>query len=130
MKQLAAFTALLALLLILSGCGAMETALPTLSPTENISPEALPAQERTGESPTALSTQPPASQRLTAGEVRTIALSHAGIPEDQLRFLRLEYEMDDGIPRYEVEFVTDDWEYEYEIHAETGEILSYDKDRD
>ena len=48
MKQLAAFTALLALLLILSGCGAMETALPTLSPTENISPEALPAQERTG----------------------------------------------------------------------------------
>jgi hypothetical protein len=27
-----------------------------------------------------------------------------------------------------VEFYHGDWEYEFEIHGETGKILSYDKD--
>ena len=69
------------------------------------------------------------SARLTAEEVKAIALAHAGVGTDQLRFLRVEFDIDQGIPRYEVEFVSDGWEYEYEIHAETGTILSFDKDK-
>ena len=32
------------------------------------------------------------------------------------------------MPHYDVEFRTDRWEYEYEIHAQTGEILSFERD--
>ncbi len=42
----------------------------------------------------------------------------------------IEPEYDDGVPEYEVDFHHGEWEYEYEIHAETGEILHSDKDQD
>ena len=42
--------------------------------------------------------------------------------------VRTEFEVDDGAPQYDVEFHQGDWEYEFEIHAENGKILSYDKD--
>jgi len=38
--------------------------------------------------------------------------------------------VDDGIPEYSVEFRHDGWEYDYEIHAQTGKILDWDKERD
>lgn len=59
-----------------------------------------------------------------------IALNHASLTREQVSRLRTEYEIDDGVPRYTVEFHSDGWEYEYEIHGETGKILSYDKDFD
>ena len=31
---------------------------------------------------------------------------------------------------YEVDFEADGYEYEYEIHAETGEIITWDKEWD
>ena len=65
---------------------------------------------------------------LTAEEAQAIALNHAGLTADQVRFLRAEYEIDDRIPQYDIEFHKDHWEYEYEIHAETGAILSFEKD--
>ena len=52
----------------------------------------------------------------------------AGFSVAQVTRLRTEYEMDDGIPRYNVEFHEGDWEYEFEISATDGKILSYDKD--
>ena len=44
--------------------------------------------------------------------------------------LRTEFDFDEGRPEYEVDFHHDGWEYDYEIHAETGKILSRDKDRE
>lgn len=48
----------------------------------------------------------------------TIALQHAGLAEDKI--VELEIELDDDT--YEIEFLTDTREYEYEIDAQTGEI--------
>lgn len=67
-------------------------------------------------------------EQLTAEEAQSIALQHAGFTADQMKYLRAEYEIDDRIPQYDVEFHEGHWEYEYEIHAETGQILSFDKD--
>ena len=57
-----------------------------------------------------------------------IALDHLGFTADQVTRLRTEYEIDDGLPQFDIEFHQGDWEYEFEIHAENGQILSYDKD--
>ena len=65
---------------------------------------------------------------LTLEEAQNIALKHAGFAADQVTALHTEYEVDHGIPQYDVEFRHGYWEYDYEIHADTGEILSYSKD--
>lgn len=65
---------------------------------------------------------------LTKEEAQAIALQHAGFTADQVTRLRTEYEIDDGIPRFEVTFRQGRWEYDYEINADTGTILSFDRD--
>ena len=74
---------------------------------------------------------PPANQPaqlLTEAQVLQIALDYLGFTADQVTRLRTDYEIDDGIPQFDVEFHQGDWEYEFEIHGEDGRILSFDKD--
>ena len=68
------------------------------------------------------------SALLTEEQVRQIALDYLGIPGEQAERMRIQYEMDDGIPQFDVTVLQGDWEHEFEIHAETGKILSYEKD--
>lgn len=86
-----------------------------------------PAREQSTEPP---ATQAPAAELLTETEARDIALKHAGLTADQVKGLKIEFDYDDGRPEYEVDFRFDGYEYDYEIHAQTGKILSSDKDRD
>lgn len=65
---------------------------------------------------------------LTLEDAQNIALKHAGFSADQVMALHAEYEIEHGIPQYDVEFRHGYWEYDYEIHADTGDILSYSKD--
>lgn len=67
---------------------------------------------------------------ITREEAESIALSHAGFTADEVSHLYTEYDFDDGIYKYEIQFYKDYWEYDYDIHAETGTILSFDKDRE
>lgn len=68
------------------------------------------------------------SETITQADAEEIALSHAGLTADQVTGLYTKYEIDDRIPKYEVQFYVDRLEYDYDIHAETGEILSFEKD--
>lgn len=68
------------------------------------------------------------SDTLTKEDAQAIALKHAGFTAEQVTGLRTEYEIDDGIARFEVQFRQGRWEYDYEINATTGQILSYDRD--
>ena len=65
---------------------------------------------------------------LTEAEATAIALEHAGFTADQVSFLNIEPELLDRSPHYDVEFREGRWEYELEIHAETGAVLSFEKD--
>ena len=69
---------------------------------------------------------------ITAEEAKTIALSHAGLTADAVTFVKAKQDYDDGRLVYEIEFVTTSGngylEYDYEIEAATGSILSYDYD--
>lgn len=65
---------------------------------------------------------------LTLEEAQSIALKHAGFTSGEVTALHTEYEIEHGIPQYDVEFHHGSWEYDYEIQADTGEILSFSKD--
>ena len=90
----------------------------------------------TASAPAAASPSPSAGQTtggqaaaVTEEQARETALSHAGLTADQVTFVRSELDRDDGRLIYDVEFYTSDYkEYDYEIDAATGEILSYDYD--
>jgi uncharacterized membrane protein YkoI len=64
------------------------------------------------------------------GEARAkeIALAHAGLKESEVNFVRVHLDYDNGRQEYEVEFYSDNVEYDYDIDALTGEIMSYDSD--
>ena len=53
------------------------------------------------------------------------ALKHAGVSSSQVTFLEAEYDYDDGRMVYEVEFHVKGTEYDYEIDAQTGEVVKY-----
>ena len=66
---------------------------------------------------------------LTEEEARAAALTHAGLSEQDVTFVKCRLEREDGRQVYDVEFVTADYqEYDYEIDPATGEVLSYDYD--
>ena len=97
---------------------------PAAVPTEPA--PTVPATVPTEAAP--IVTEPAPAQAITKEDAQKIALDYLGLTADQVTRLRTSYEIDDRIPQYDVEFLEGDWEYEFEIHAETGKILSFDKD--
>ena len=69
-----------------------------------------------------------ASADITADRAREIALADAGLTEADTQYLRTKADYDDGRSVYEVEFYADGTEYDYEISAADGTILSKDYD--
>lgn len=66
---------------------------------------------------------------VTETQAREIALADAGLTAEQVTFIKSKLDYDDGRQSYDVEFYTaDNVEYDYEIDASTGAILSYDLD--
>ena len=61
-------------------------------------------------------------------EAKNIALTHANLTEDAVQFLRTEQEYENGVLVYEIDFTSGDYEYDYKINANTGEVVSYDRD--
>lgn len=133
---------LLAMLLVLTllvGCGAPAQPANTPAPTEpaaavtpaqttdtppTTEPAAVTSAQEAPAEPAA-SAEPAA---LTQADAEAIALEHAGLTADQVSFLHSEYEIDDGVSQYDVEFYHENLEYNYEIHALTGQILEFEKD--
>lgn len=68
-----------------------------------------------------------AEEYITADRAKEIALAHAGAAAGA-DFIRTELDFDGGRWEYEVEFYAGSTEYDYEIDAVTGEILSFDHD--
>ena len=56
------------------------------------------------------------------------ALAHADLNADDVRFVHVDLELDDGSWKYDVEFYKDNIEYDYDIDALTGAVLSFDQD--
>ena len=75
--------------------------------------------------------QPSTGTTISAETAKSKALAHAGLSASQVTFVRATLDWDDGRSVYDVEFYTSDYkEYDYEIDANTGAVLSFDYDAD
>lgn len=68
-------------------------------------------------------------ETITAERAKEIALSDAGVSASNAVFKKVKLDWDDGRPEYEVEFYAGSMEYEYEIDARTGKIISREIER-
>ena len=68
------------------------------------------------------------STDIGAEKAKEIALQHAGVSASNAVFVKAEREYDDGRLTYDVDFYAGNKEYDYEILASNGTILSYDAD--
>lgn len=69
------------------------------------------------------------STAITEDQAREIALANAGLTAEEVTFLKTQLDRDDGRLVYDVEFYTADYtEYDYEIDAADGTVLSSDFD--
>ncbi len=72
-------------------------------------------------------------QTTTTGDVgaekaKEVALQHAGLKASDVTFIKSVLDYDDGRKVYDVEFYSGNKEYDYEIDAQSGQIVSYDYD--
>ncbi len=141
MKKLLALT--LSLLLTFSLVGCFDKVLSPAEQTqqmiehqavnEETAAQVQPETQALTEAPTDAPTQAPEKtedEKIGEEKAKKIALDHAGLKEADVKHLFVELDYDDGVLRYEVDFRQDKYEYDYDIDAKTGKILSYDKDID
>ncbi len=109
----------------------LQTAAPTPAPTQpqTTAPTPAPTQPQTAAptpaptaAPTPAPTQPAAPSTISADRAKQIALSHAGV--GGANFTKVELDTDDGVQVYEIEFKVGNVEYEYDINAISGAIIS------
>ena len=158
MKQLTVLL-LLAVMLSLTGCQTLrgtttpgnvavagEEAGRPAEKSEATSEEAGRPAEKSGAAPEAAGTPdsaeisaPPTEQTtsaieqpavMTSDKAKETALAHAGLKAEEVEWTKLELEKEHGVWRYEVKFqVAGSGKYEYDIDAETGEVLKNEFDR-
>ncbi|MDO4808190.1 MAG: PepSY domain-containing protein [Coriobacteriales bacterium] len=61
---------------------------------------------------------------------KTAALTHASVAQADAIGLKAELDLDDGAAHYDVEFTAGGVEYDYNIDAFTGDVLSYESEVD
>ena len=62
-------------------------------------------------------------------KAQSIALEHAGVKASQATIKKVARDYDDGRLVYDVDFITSDWEYSYEIQASDGTVRQADRER-
>lgn len=68
--------------------------------------------------------------KISAEDAKRTALEHAKLKEEDVKDLDIDLDRDGGVLKYEIDFRHGDIEYDYDINAETGKIISADKDRE
>lgn len=74
--------------------------------------------------------KPSKSKYITSQKAQSIALSHAKLKAEQVKGLKAEFEKENGLAVFEVEFEYGKYEYEYKINAENGKIILAEKETD
>lgn len=123
-KSLPLFSSVSLIALILAGCG---TSTDTSTTAQNAAPaeQGSASAENTAQMTTASQT----STAISENDATKIALDDAGFKKSEVTNLVVSLDVDDDNDDptvYDVEFTADGSDYDYEINAATGEILSRD----
>ena len=65
------------------------------------------------------------TQGIDVEQAKSIATQHAGFTVAGVTFVKQKYDFDDGIAKWEIEFVVNTNKYEYEVSAANGTIVKY-----
>ena len=87
-------------------------------------------KEHVTQAPTTSRPPEPSATFISVDKAKKIALSHAGLSENEVRFEKVKLDKDDGIYEYEVEFNAGSREYDYSINAKTGKIIDFEIEKD
>lgn len=68
------------------------------------------------------------AKNISVEDAKQIALAHAKIAQSSVTFIKAELDTEDGRQVYDIEFYSGNTEYDYEIDAISGEIVSSDMD--
>ena len=90
-------------------------AVETHSSSQNVS---LPAESSTMTD----------SDFISIDEAKSIALQVSGVDASNAVFTEAELNVDDGVHIYEIEFISGDMEYSFEINALTGSVAEWEKE--
>lgn len=71
---------------------------------------------------------PDTKEYISIEQAKEIALTHAGVSVSDATFKDRDLDLDDGTPYYEIEFLANGNEYEYEIHAVNGTIIKSERE--
>ena len=78
----------------------------------------------------ALLTMAVAFASITASEAKAIAFKDANVNEKDVSRLSVKNDYEDGLRIYDIEFIANGSEYDYEIDYENGTIISFDHERE
>ena len=101
--------------------------MPDKGTTQN-KESALASQGSTSEGKTEMISGT-SSALISADDAKSIAFMNAGVNESNVYDLELEFDEDDGVQSYAIEFKSAGTEYEYDIHAVSGDILKSEKEK-
>lgn len=68
------------------------------------------------------------SGTISKEEAKKIALKHANVNESDVYDVEIELDQKNGTKYYDIDFETKSHEYDYDINAQTGEIISSSKE--
>ena len=123
-KFLSLLTVLALLLTVLAGCQSSQSAQPS-DPVSQQPPatESSAAEPAVADpAPTEPAVTEPAT-KITRNEALKIALEDAGLTQDQIHDLDIDLEKENGVLYFDVDFEVENKDYDYEIDAESGQIL-------
>ena len=107
---------------LFAGCSSKQS---TPAATEDAVPAATaaPIQDATTVSAPAATAAQQNNGKIDLEEAKAIAIKESGFDASQIQFTETGLDNDDGIEKYEVEFIKDGVKYEYEIDSKSGAIL-------
>ena len=65
---------------------------------------------------------------ITEEKAKEIALNHANLSQNDVTFIKSNLDYDDGMKAYDIEFYSNNQEYDYKINVNDGSIIEYDMD--
>lgn len=130
MKKLLILTLALAMAFAVTGCTATTQNNDATQPVIETQAQTQAETQAQTQAETVAQSQESDSDNIGEEKAKQIALDHAKLSESDVTALFVELDYDDGTLRYEVDFHRGGYEYDYDIDAKTGKILSYDKDID
>ncbi len=125
-KRTTIFCSFLLTALLMTGCGCSKTPqTPQPSPVPQTSSPATETEQVTSQA------SDKSTSLITEDEAKSIALNHADLVIEEVTFTKCALDRETDGTKYDVEFHTEDLiEYDYEIDAYTGKVVSYEWDED